>query len=361
MIIQSDSVSLSSHRSYEELSTSSQRISAWNNATGQTQDAALFTTSHYYEEGSSGQNQQKGASTTDSSSGSMRDLMDRFRATQKIHGTIVKERLKTIDELRQQSIDYLLYLLFGKKEKAPDFSIYTTKDDASSENETVGTGTGGTYSSYYSYSEKEQTSFLAKGTAVTADGRELSFQINLSMSRAFTQTASTVIDFGEPNLCDPLVIHLSGNVDSISDQKFFFDIDSDGTLDEISTLNPGSGFLALDQNGDGRINDGSELFGTANGNGFADLAAYDSDHNGWIDEADPIFDKLLIWTKDSAGNDKLCAIGKAGVGAIYLGNSDTEFSLKSSANTTNAIVRKTGLFLYENGGCGTIQQMDLAT
>ena len=75
----------------------------------------------------------------------------------------------------------------------------------------------------------------------------------------------------------------------------------------------------------------------------------------------PIFDKLLIWTKDSAGNDKLCAIGKAGVGAIYLGNSDTEFSLKSSANTTNAIVRKTGLFLYENGGCGTIQQMDLAT
>ena len=76
---------------------------------------------------------------------------------------------------------------------------------------------------------------------------------------------------------------------------------------------------------------------------------------------DALMKPILSLTKDSAGNDKLCAIGKAGVGAIYLGNSDTEFSLKSSANTTNAIVRKTGLFLYENGGCGTIQQMDLAT
>ena len=41
---------------------------------------------------------------------------------------------------------------------------------------------------------------------------------------------------------------------------------------------------ALDINEDGKINDGKELFGTASGNGFGDLAAYDQDNNGWIDE-----------------------------------------------------------------------------
>jgi hypothetical protein len=52
----------------------------------------------------------------------------------------------------------------------------------------------------------------------------------------------------------------------------------------------------------------------------------------------------------------------ADVGAIYLGYENTEFSLNSATdNSTNAIIRKTGIFLYENGDCGTVQQLDLAT
>ena len=48
------------------------------------------------------------------------------------------------------------------------------------------------------------------------------------------------------------------------------------------------------------------------------------------------------------------------VGAIYLGYENTEFSLNNEANETNAVIQKTGLFLYEDGTSGTIQQMDLA-
>ena len=129
----------------------------------------------------------------------------------------------------------------------------------------------------------------------------------------------------------------------------------------ISQLSAGSGYLALDKNGDGEINDGSELFGTASGDGFADLAQYDSDGNGWIDEADEIFDKLRIWSVDASGESTLIGLGKAGVGAIYLGSSDTEFSLNDMHNNTNAVIRKTGMFLYENGMAGTVQQLDLAT
>lgn len=77
-----------------------------------------------------------------------------------------------------------------------------------------------------------------------------------------------------------------------------FDLDCDGKEEEISSLGKGSGFLALDKNGDGIINDGTELFGTKSGDGFADLAEYDEDGNGWIDEDDGIFSQLRIWTKN---------------------------------------------------------------
>ena len=180
------------------------------------------------------------------------------------------------------------------------------------------------------------------------------------MSRSFTEMASEYVDFGQPRLCDPLVINLNTNVASVSDQKFFFDIDADGTEDEISMLGADSGYLALDNNEDGIINDGSELFGTESGNGFKDLLAYDEDGNGWIDEADSIFQKLKIWSMDENGNSTLIDLLDAGVGAIYLGYENTEFSLNNAENETNAIIQKTGLFLFEDGTSGTVQQMDLA-
>ena len=170
------------------------------------------------------------------------------------------------------------------------------------------------------------------------------------------------MDFGSPRLCDPLVINLNVPTANVTDQKFYFDIDQDGEKESISELGAGSGYLALDQNDDGVINDGSELFGTQSGNGFSDLMSYDGDGNRWIDEADEIFSKLKIWTKDSNGQEVLLSLKEAGVGAIYLGYENTKFSLNQSTdNQTNAIIQKTGIFLYENGGVGTMQQVDLAT
>ena len=157
-----------------------------------------------------------------------------------------------------------------------------------------------------------------------------------------------------------MMINLNTDEASVSDQTFYFDLDADGSLDEISQLSSGSGFLALDKNGDGKINDGNELFGTKSGDGFSDLAAYDEDGNGWIDENDSIFHQLRIWTKDAAGKDVLYTLAKAGVGAIYLGSAQTDFALNSAKdNSTNALIRKTGIFLYENGGCGTMQHLDM--
>jgi hypothetical protein len=209
-------------------------------------------------------------------------------------------------------------------------------------------------------SETENTSYSSVGIAKTKDGRELNFNIDLEMSRSFTQYSN--LEWSEPVVfTDPLIINLESNPTSLSDQKFLFDLDSDGEQESISSLNKGSGYLALDKNNDGIINDGSELFGTKTGNGFADLSTYDSDKNGWIDESDAVFNKLKVWLKDSEGNDKIISLKDADIGAIYLGSSQTEFSLKSTeTGTVNGQIRSTGFYLKENGGTGTVQQVDLS-
>ncbi|MCM1083861.1 MAG: hypothetical protein NC393_08905 [Clostridium sp.] len=210
------------------------------------------------------------------------------------------------------------------------------------------------------FAETEHTAYEAKGVAKTADGREISFGVTVEMSRGFCERYETLTQ-ETLTLCDPLVINLDSNTASVSDMKFLFDLDADGEEEEMSFAGKGSGFIALDKNGDGKINDGSELFGTKSGDGFADLAAYDEDGNGWIDEADSIYKDLRVWTKDEKGNDILIDLKSADVGALYLGNASTEFSLNNmETNKTNAVIRSTGVYLKESGGIGTMQHVDLA-
>lgn len=214
-----------------------------------------------------------------------------------------------------------------------------------------------TYSS--SFTEKECTTFSSTGSVKTADGRELSFNLDMSMSREYMKkhSISYVTDYSAI-LTDPLVINLKDNPVSVSDQSFLFDIDGDGKDETIARMNSDSGFLALDKNGDGIINDGNELFGTKTGNGFKELSEYDSDGNGWIDESDEVYEKLKVWITDENGNDKLISLKDADVGAIYLGNAKTTFNVTDDTNDLKARVRSTGVYLHEDGSAGSVQQVD---
>lgn len=210
------------------------------------------------------------------------------------------------------------------------------------------------------YQEEETTAYSAAGMVQTADGRQISFGVQVEMSRSFCEKYEEITQHNYI-FTDPLVINYGGDTTKITDQKFLFDLDGDGASEEMHFTAEGSGFLALDKNGDGIINDGNELFGTKSGDGFRDLAAYDVDGNGWIDEADSVFADLKIYTRDAQGRDVLISLKDAGVGAIYLGNASTEFSLKDSeTNEMQAQVRKTGVFLFEDGGAGTVQHIDFA-
>ncbi|MDD5240133.1 MAG: hypothetical protein PHG47_00265 [Sulfuricella sp.] len=220
-------------------------------------------------------------------------------------------------------------------------------------------GFGVEYDRHETHYEAEQTAFSATGVVTTTDGKEIKFDLNLSMNREHFEQTDISLRLGDAKKKDPLVINFSGTAAQLTSTKFSFDLDADGKNDNISFVAPGSGFLALDKNGDGKINNGSELFGPASGNGFQELSAYDEDKNGWIDENDAVYQKLRVWTKDADGKDTLSTLAQKQVGAIYLGNVSTSFDLKNSQNQLDGQIKSTGVYLGENGGVGTVQQVDL--
>ena len=295
---------------------------------------------------------------------SIDDLRDRVESMRNNRIYIRSGPASALDSFRQQTLRYIFSMLFGRDRADRVFGPETTGAQNSGNTATLEFGgvTVKTLSLYAeTYEEEyESTSFSSVGTVRTADGREISFNVDVGMSRQFAQTYREELNLIEIQTCDPLVINFNSDTAHLSDQKFYFDIDADGVKDEISMLGSGSGYLALDKNGDGIINDGSELFGPQSGNGFRDLAQYDADGNGWVDENDPIWSKLKIWCKNPDGTDSLYTLAELGVGAICLSNVSTDFALKGEGNQTNGYIRNTGVFLYENGNVGTVQHLDLA-
>jgi len=111
-----------------------------------------------------------------------------------------------------------------------------------------------------------------------------------------------------------------------------FDIDADGRPDTISWTARGTAmaFLALDGNGNGKIDNGSELFGNHTfyswggtdrpANGFEALASYDSNGDGVIDASDPIWNKLLLWIDSNHDGvsqpEELTPIAAAGIRSL---------------------------------------------
>lgn len=207
------------------------------------------------------------------------------------------------------------------------------------------------------------------GKMIGSDGIEKSLDLSISVSQSFMQNLQVSSSNATKNIpqgvnkkvIDPLVIDYEGSGTELSDTKMRFDLDSDGTPDQISTLKKGSGFLALDKNGDGKINDGSELFGTQSGDGFKDLSIYDSNNDGKIDKDDPIYDKLRIWTPDANGEGQLVGLGEKGIGVIYLNAQESQEMMRGENGDLLGIKQKTADYLREDGSSGQIHHIDLVS
>ena len=145
---------------------------------------------------------------------------------------------------------------------------------------------------------------------------------------------------------DPLVIDLSGKGFPMTDVQHgvLFDMHADGKKVRTAWTAAHSdvGFLVLDRNGNGIIDNSAELFsnsspqpgGRVAKNGFKALAVYDQpanggDRDGWITEKDTVFSKLRIWVDKNHDGvsqpSELLTLKQAGVKAISVQYTDSKW------------------------------------
>ncbi|MBI1760884.1 MAG: hypothetical protein HYR56_05540 [Acidobacteria bacterium] len=354
MQIASSNIQLSSTRIYAATQQSDERLRVW---TGNHRPDFEAT-----EPGHSGTAPRRRAHDAVAISAPGRQAHAQSAATQSADG------LSSDDEAKLLLLEKVIEQLTGKKlnlhlvrpaDLKPDPQTEQAAAELAKAGSNAPAGFGVEYDRVERSAESEQTTFSATGVVRTTDGKEIKFNVDLNLSRSFVTQNEEHLRLGDAVRKDPLVINFNGTAAQLTTDKISFDLDADGSAEQISFVKPGSGFLALDKNGDGRINNGSELFGPTTGDGFGELAAYDTDGNQWIDEGDAVFNKLRVWTKDAAGNDSLLSLKQAGVGALNLSNVATQFSLNDTANQQLGQIQSTGIWLGEQGGAGTIQHVDL--
>lgn len=191
------------------------------------------------------------------------------------------------------------------------------------------------------------------GTFTTSDGRQVSFaatvhvEVGLDVQFSFGREE---IAPPAPAQADPLALDLDGDNDiSLTPYQHgaTFDINGDGILDQTAFVQGQDVFLGLDRNNNGFIDNGRELFGDQHGaaSGYLELAKYDDDQNGVIDQSDSIYQQLLGVRLGQQGLLETYSLQALGVKSINLsaqnlgrvgqgGNVLSEVSTYESANGT---------------------------
>ncbi len=131
-------------------------------------------------------------------------------------------------------------------------------------------------------------------------------------------------DFNDPPV-SPLIIDLDGDgvhTTNLFGSRTFFDLDGDGLAEHTAWASPSDGFLALDRNNNGRIDNISELFGNRTRDGFFVLRELDSNNDGIISVADNAYSQLKAWrdanSDGQSEESELLSLGDAHIASISL-------------------------------------------
>jgi len=182
-------------------------------------------------------------------------------------------------------------------------------------------------------------------------------------------TDLSTIDFGlsdamaaicglfERSCTDPIVLDLGGDgvaLTPIADSHASFDLHATGYAVHTGWIGANDAFLVIDRNGDGKVNDITELFGDGDTDGFTSLARIDSNHDGFIDARDTAFASLRLWVDaDSDGvtdTGELKTLSGYGIKAIDL--SATGAGGGTGGDTIGAV----GTYVRTNGTTGQVAE-----
>ncbi|MDX1692812.1 MAG: hypothetical protein R3208_03545, partial [Ketobacteraceae bacterium] len=168
---------------------------------------------------------------------------------------------------------------------------------------------------------------------------------------------------------DPLALDLDGDgIETIgADGSVLFDHQNDDVKNATGWIDSGDGLLVMDRNGNGTIDDGTELFGdntiksdgsTAT-DGYDALSDLDSNNDGQVDASDAQFADLRVWQDANSDGisqaDELHTLEELGIQSISTG------STESNINTGDGnVIAQQGVFTYADGTTGTTGSLDLA-
>lgn len=157
---------------------------------------------------------------------------------------------------------------------------------------------------------------------------------------------------------DPLIIDLKTvGIELCSlTEGVNFDLDNNGYAEKTAWIGTEDGFLALDRDGNGTIDNGGELFGDQvdigggilSSSGFEALSMLDSNNDKIIDSQDDCYSKLLVWV-DSNHNgyseaNELNSMSYYEIREIEL--SHTEESVVDES--TGTMLAETAKVIYQN-------------
>ncbi len=184
------------------------------------------------------------------------------------------------------------------------------------------------------------------------------------------QVNSLFIQSRDARPTDPLAIDLDGDgIETIpvnATTRVLFDHDGDGTRTGTGWLKGDDGWLVLDRNGNGQIDNGGELFGVDTTlpnarkatDGFSALASLDSNQDSVFDAADAEFARVQIWCdldQDGVSDPgELQSLSAAGIARISLASVPGRMQLNGgNIQTASAIFTRT------DGSTGKVANIDL--
>ncbi len=130
-------------------------------------------------------------------------------------------------------------------------------------------------------------------------------------------------------------------------------MNSDGFAELTGWVGSKDGFLVLDRNANGRIDDNTEMFGHPGLSGFADLSLLDSNADGIIDQHDAKFADLRVW-RDLNQNGISEAIELFSLTGLGIKSIDTHAHPLDITTTTGNALWEQSTFTWADGRTGDI-------
>ena len=213
---------------------------------------------------------------------------------------------------------------------------------------------------YMFYSQSETRSFTSTGSISLENGESIDFTLSLRQSQSQTYEYSENLRIEERPMTDPLVINFGSATAQLTNTLFEFDMEGNGETAQFASLGSGSGYLVFDRNGNGEVDDGTELFGPQSGSGFSELARFDDDGNQWIDANDDVFSSLSVWVQTADGSEALKSLADVGVQALYVGSAEDSFTLTNRQGIPLGQIQASGIYLTTEGEVRTLEEITLA-